>query len=492
MDFAIGLDSSSGQPLHRQLYDSVRRAILAGRLGPGQRLPSTRAMADSLGLSRTTVTQSYDELISEGYLIAARGSGTFVCEELPEELLKSRPAASAGNSVDNGKKLRFNLSKYGQTLAAAPSHFELRRQAQIDFSYGHPDLDRVPLREWGRTISRYCRSGPSALLNYSSDPRGFRPLREAIARYLGASRAVQCSPDQVLIVSGAQQALDLICRITIDPGDAIAVENPGYPGSLLAFKSQGARPIAISVDAAGLVVDELSRYSHTKIKAVHVTPSHQFPTGAALSLPRRLELLSWAEQTGALIIEDDYDSEYRYSGRPIPALQGLSKGDSVAYIGTFSKVLFPSLRIGYVVAPEKLVPILARAKLLADRQSPYVEQYALADFINDGRLERHIRRMRTLYKHRRDALVRELTARLGERVSIFGENAGMHLMVRIATGMSDDEFIRRAEGFGVSFSPASHCYLDGAQSGEFILGFAGLGERKIREGVKRLAQALAS
>jgi GntR family transcriptional regulator / MocR family aminotransferase len=490
MNLTVSLDAKDEAPLHRQLYGGIRRAILAGRFGPGQRLPSTRAMAQSLGLSRTTVAQSYDDLISEGYLITVRGSGTFVCQELPEELLRSRPSPSVPAPQSAGKRLESNLSRYGRSLAA-PLHFELARtNAPISFSYGHPDFEAVPFREWGRLLSRHCRSGSRKMLDYADDPLGHPPLREAVARYLGVARAVQCSPDQVVILNGAQQSLDLVARLIIDPGDAVALENPGYPGSFHTFRSQGARLIPIPVDASGIAVSQLYRHSKAKIKVVYVTPSHQFPTGAALSLPRRLELLAWAQQTGALIIEDDYDSEYRYGGRPIPALQGLGEGDSVVYVGTFSKVLFPSLRIAYLVAPRKLVPLISRAKWLADRQTSYVEQYALTDFINDGSLERHIRRMRTLYSSRRQALVRHLNAHLGSRATVIGENAGMQLMARISTGMTDEQFIARALGCRVSLSSAGHCYLTESRGGEFIMGFAGLGEKSICEGVRRLAQAL--
>jgi len=491
MNLTIAVDPKSSKPLHRQVYGEIRHAILAGRLGPGQRLPSTRLLAQTLGLSRSTVTQGYDDLISEGYLVTMKGSGTFVCQELPEELLSSRPSAKA--TVPSGASELPNpgLSRYGRSLAT-PLHFEQRNPAaQINFSQGHPDFSLAPYREWGRLLSRHCRSGNRKMLDYAVDPRGHPPLREAIAKYIGAARAVQCSPGQIVIVNGSQQSLDLVARLIIDQGDTVALENPGYPGSVYTFRSHGASLIPIPVDESGIAVGRLYDYSKTQIKAVHVTPSHQFPTGVVLSLPRRLELLAWARQAGALIVEDDYDSEYRYGGRPIPSLQGLG-GDSVIYVGTFSKVMFPSLRVAYLVAPERLIKVISRAKWLADRQTSLVEQYALADFISDGSLERHIRRMRTIYSSRRQTLVRELNALLGDQVTVLGENAGMQLMVRISTGMPDDDFIARAAKRGVSLSAAGHCYLTKGPGAEFIMGFAGLGERTIREGVRRLAQALGS
>jgi GntR family transcriptional regulator/MocR family aminotransferase len=328
------------------------------------------------------------------------------------------------------------------------------------------------------------------MLDYANS-LGYRPLREAIARYLVQSRAVQCSADQILIVAGSQQALDLVTRILIDRGDQIALENPGYLGARQIFLAQGATLYPLPVDSSGVVVEALWKRL-PEIKLVYVTPSHQFPTGAVLSLSRRLDLLAWAELAGALIVEDDYDSEYRYGGRPIPALQGLDHRGLVLYIGTFSKVLFPSLRIGYLVVPPKLIEVFARAKWLSDRQSPLLEQYVLTDFINEGYLERHIRRMRSLYNQRRQKLVQALIDYFGERVTILGENAGMHLMVRLSTPLSDKAVISRAAAMGVGLVSARRYYLENECSGEFILGYADLREPEIEIGVQRLATALSN
>src|SRR5207248_2018921 len=262
----------------------------------------------------------------------------------------------------------------------------------------------------------------------------------------------QCEPGQVLICSGAQRAVDLITRVLIDPGDAVAVEDPGYLGARQVFMAQGADLLPVRVDESGIVVKELHKNSTSNIKLVYVSPSHQFPTGTLLSLSRRLELLAWAGQQNAFIIEDDYDSEYRYGGRPVPALQGLDEGERVIYVGTFSKVLFPSLRLGFMVLPQSLVDPIARAKWLTDRQSPLIEQCALADFINEGHLERHIRRMRTLYAQRRQALVNAFDKYLNGRVTMLGDDAGMHLMVRFTTQLNEQELIDRAAIRGVELT----------------------------------------
>jgi GntR family transcriptional regulator/MocR family aminotransferase len=490
MDIAINLDNRGGLPMHRQLYEELRRAILAGRLAPGQRVPSTRALALALGVSRATVTQSYEDLLSEGYFQAAHGSGTFVSHQLPEEMLRA-DSSRAETESPRQSSAQARLSAYGESISRAWLDRQPEFEGPISFSHWRPDLEGFPSKEWGRLLARQCRAARGAMLDYASSSQGHSRLREAIAHYIGRSRAVSCDPDQVIIVSGSQQAIDLITRVAVNRGDLIAVEDPGYLGARQIFLANGAKLFPVPVDEEGALVGRLAGRAAAKTRLVYVTPSHQFPTGALLTLARRLELIGWAAARGAIIIEDDYDSEYRYCGRPVPALQGLDQSSSVVYVGTFSKVLFPSLRLGYMVAPRSMVEVLARAKWLTDRHAPTLEQYALADFINGGHLERHVRRMRTLYDRRRAALVRALAANLGERVEVLGENAGMHLMARIRSKLSDREIIERAAREGVGLVSASHYYLGSGGEGEFIFGYADLGERRIQEGIRRLARALA-
>ncbi|HZS05380.1 MAG TPA: PLP-dependent aminotransferase family protein [Blastocatellia bacterium] len=489
MDFVIPLDNQSTAPLHRQLSDELRRAILTGRLVPGERLPSTRAMAGLLGVSRVTVTQSYEDLISEGYLQAAHGSGTFICQQLPEELLRPAPLRSDSRAARTTGRA-WRLSAYGGSIGCAESAGEATNRHLISFRYGTPSFEQFPWRQWGRLLSRHARAASRTVFDYHADESGYRPLREAIARYLARARAARCAADQVVIVSGSQQGLDLIARLLLDRGDQVAVEDPCYLGARRIFEATGARLFSVPVDESGIEVERLTARSVPQIKLVYVTPSHQFPTGALLSLPRRLALIAWAEQRGAVIVEDDYDSEYRYGGRPVPALQGLDQSGSVIYVGTFSKVMFPSLRIGYLVVPSGVARVFARARWLADRQSPMLEQCALADFINEGHLERHIRRMRTLYDRRRQALVRALASHFGGRVTVMGESAGMHLMARLQTGIGDEEVIARAARAGVEMISARPNYLRGRPAGEFIFGYSDLSERKILEAVRRLDRAL--
>ncbi|BAB76437.1 PLP-dependent aminotransferase family protein [Anabaena sp. FACHB-709] len=485
MDFAINIDPDAPLPLHRQVYEELRRAILLGRLTSGGKLPSTRSLAQLLGVSRATVTQGYELLLSEGYLETIVGSGTFVCRQLPDELLNTAPIESKlqpSNSL-------VPLSAYGKSLSDK-AFLRIPEQAvEISFSYGRPAFDQFPIDLWRKLISRHCHS-KAEVLDYTDNSLGYQPLREAIAAYLSRSRAVNCQAEQIIIVGGSQQGLDLITRILIDPNDGIAVEEPGYLGARRAFLAQGASLFPVPVDQSGLIVSKLTTGIIPKLKLIYVTPSHQFPTGAVLSLPRRLELLAWAHKTGVMIIEDDYDSEYRYGERPIPALQGLDQGNSVVYVGTFSKVLFPALRLGYLVLPQNLVNIFARAKWLADRQCSLLEQYALTDFITEGHLERHIRRMRSLYNQRRQTLVQSLFSHFGNRAKILGENAGMHLMVKIDTQISDDEIVQSADLSGVSIGAAYPQYLKDSPGSEFIFGYAELNEQQIQEGVRRLARVI--
>ncbi|MEO1124938.1 MAG: PLP-dependent aminotransferase family protein [Cyanobacteria bacterium J06639_16] len=484
MDLILNFDRTAPTPLYQQLVEELRDAVLRGRLKPNQKLPSTRLLAKSLGLSRATVTQSYDQLLSEGYLEGRHGSGTYVCAQIPDECLQAAPIDStSAPQSDMG-----SLSRFGNHLLGLDQLDFSDPEAQISFRYGSPATEAFPMKLWRKLIYRHCHN-TAALMKYS-DAAGYLPLRAAIADYLGRARAIQCRPEQVIIVSGSQQALDLITRLTLDLGDWVAMEDPGYLGARHCFTGQGANLQGVPVDAEGINIEALSQYSQL-FKLLYITPSHQFPTGAVLPLARRLALLQWAQQTGTLILEDDYDSEYRYGDRPIPALQGLDQHHTVMYVGTFSKVLFPSLRIGYLVVPSAWVSVIKRAKWLCDRQSPLLEQYALTDCLNEGHFERHIRRMRQLYNQRRQALVQALKHYLGARVTILGENAGIHLMVKIETSLPDDLVIQKAQRLGVGLISAQGYYLTTPKTGEFIFGYAQLDESQIEQGIQILAQILS-
>jgi GntR family transcriptional regulator/MocR family aminotransferase len=483
MELPIHLDPASGLPLHRQVSDALRRAIVDGRLPRGSRVPSTRALAEALGVSRATLTSTFAQLISEGYLRAAVGSGTFVSTDLPDE--------SPGEGGRGGGRgaTEFRLSAYGASLARAEPLEPPRLRGTIDFRDGRPAFDRFPYDRWRRCIARHVRDGADTF-DYSSDPAGLPRLRAAIAAYLGRARAVACEADDIAIVSGSQQAIDLIARVLIEPGDVVVLEDPGYPGAQRTFAAHGAEVRGVPVDDDGLRVDLLRGQSGT-IRLVYVTPSHQFPLGSVLSFPRRLELLRWAEANGTTVVEDDYDSAYRHAGRPIPALHGLDGSGRTLYVGTFSKTMFPALRLGYVVVPRALRGVVAAAKAFSDRQSPTLEQCALADFIEDGSFERHIRRMRVLYGERRAALLDALRRHIGARAQVIGDSAGMHLVVRLQ-GVDEAWLVPRARSAGVALKSTHPHYLAGATAGEFIFGFAEHTPATLDEGVARLARALAA
>jgi GntR family transcriptional regulator / MocR family aminotransferase len=481
----VSMDPSSAEPLHRQLYDGVRSGILSGRLPAGTRLPSTRTLAGGLGVSRTTVVAAFQQLLAEGYLEGRTGSGTFVAGALPDDLLGVRGTARDGDRpVRSGR----GLSRRGEMMAATQVSVARDLGVARAFRPGVPALDEFPSGVWRRLVSRVWRGAPSGLLGYG-DPAGYGPLRREISGHLGPARAVRCSPEQVIVVSGSQQALDLCARVLLDPGDPVWVEEPGYRGARAALLGAGARPVPVPVNAEGLDVEAgIAREPGARLACV--TPSHQFPLGTTMGLARRLELLGWADRAGAWILEDDYDSEYRHSGRPLEALQGLDTAGRVVYVGTFSKVLFPSLRLGYLVVPPDLVDAFTAARELSDRQAPGVDQAVLAELISEGHFARHLRRTRALYAERQVILVEEARRHLAGRLTVAPAEAGMHLIGNLPAGEDDLEASRRAARMGVE-APAVSLYGETPEESRgLLLGYAAVGEAEIRAGVRRLAEAL--
>lgn len=482
----VVLEAGSGVPFYRQLYEGIREAILSGRLPPRTRLPSTRAVAAELGVSRTTVVAAFGQLLAEGYLEGRTGSGTFVAPLLPEELLGVRRRTEDGRRAARSGRA---LSRRGARISATPTSMARDRGAPRAFRPGVPALEEFPFGAWRRLASRAWRRPEPGLLGYG-DPAGYFPLRRVISEHLGPARAVRCEPGQIIIVSGSQQALDLCARVLLDPGDAAWVEDPGYRGARAALIGAGARPVPVPVDAQGLDVEAGIRLEPAARLAC-VTPSHQYPLGMTMGLGRRLELLRWADRSGAWVLEDDYDSEYRYSGRPLEALQGLDTAGRVVYAGTFSKVLFPALRLGYLVVPPDLVDAFVAARELSDRQSPGMEQAVLAEFIAEGHFVRHLRRTRALYARRQEILLDEASRQLAGRLEVEPAEAGMHLVGWLA-GENDRKASRLAAKHGVE-APAISLYggpPDGR--GGLMLGYAAVSEDGIRSGVRRLAEALAT
>jgi GntR family transcriptional regulator / MocR family aminotransferase len=481
----LGLDPSASMPLYRQLYSALRAAILAGRLKAGARLPSTRALAAEFGISRNTVMNAYAQLLAEGYVEGEVGSGTYVARTLPDDLLHARVSAThVPQQTQAGRMLSRRGALLGATRVPTP-RFPGELKA---FRPGVPALDAFPYELWARLVARRWRRPQRSLLGYG-DPAGYRPLREAIATYLGEARAVRCDAEQVIVVAGSQQALDLTARLLLDEGDAAWIEDPGYLGARGAFLGAGATLVPVPVDGEGLDV-AAGKARDPEARLIYVSPSHQYPYGVTMSLPRRLALLEWASRAAAWVLEDDYDSEYRYAGRPLAALQGLDSEGRVIYLGTFSKVLFPALRLGYMVVPPDLVDVFAAARALVDRHSPTLDQAALADFIADGHFARHIRRMRALYAERQAILVEATTHELAGALDVSPAEAGMHLVGWLREGMNDVEASRQATTHGVEAPPLSLYSLQPPRRGGLLLGYTAVGEKEIRDGVQRLAKAL--
>ncbi|WP_233262291.1 PLP-dependent aminotransferase family protein [Vitiosangium sp. GDMCC 1.1324] len=487
MATSLVLDASSHAPLHEQLYRALREAMVAGRLSPGTRLPATRALAEQLDLSRNTVMSAYSQLLAEGYLVGRHGSGTYVADELPERALSVRHAPEPSRPPRTSPP---PLSKRGTAVATTPAPFPLEARVpatSMAFRVG-PAPDAFPSELWGRLLhQRWQRSWRDVLSH--QDPRGYLPLRQALANYLATARGVRCGPEQVLIVNGSQQAISLIAQLLLDPGEAAWVEDPGYPSARGALTAAGATLVPVPVDAEGMDVEAASRLRPDARLAV-VTPSSQLPLGVGMSLRRRRALLEWAERRNAWIFEDDYDSEFRYVGRPLPALQGLTPDARVIYCGTFSKVLSPSLRLGYLVVPEALIEAFLKARVFADVHSPSLQQAVLTDFITQGHFSRHVRRMRTLYAERQALLVEEARRELPGLLEIGPAETGLHLLGWLPPGVDDRTASERAAAAGVLTHPLSGMRSQPSARGALVLGYAAVPEREISEGVRRLRQAL--
>ena len=487
----ITLDDKSGAaPLHQQIYEAIRRAILSSELKRGMRLPATRLLATQLGVARMTVVNAYEQLLIEGYLEARVGAGTYVTTTLPEDMLQiARSSVPRRRSQSATRSSSF--SRRGEWLAAS-TLAELRVQANgnnLAFQIGLPAVDEFPFAVWSRLTARRLRLPPRELLCYG-EPAGYRPLRASLAAHLQSTRAVHCDADQVIIVAGSQQALDLTARVLLNPGDAAWVEDPCYPGARNALLAAGSNVVPVPVDdhgfdlAAGLKLCRAARL-------VYVTPSHQYPLGVTMKLSRRLALLDWAKQTGAWIVEDDYNSEFRYLGRPLSSLQGLDQSGRVIYVGTFSKTIFPSLRLGCMVVPKDLANAFTAARALIDRHSPSIDQAILTDFIDGGHFTRHIRRMRSLYSDRQEMLLAAAEGELAGLLEVKPAAAGMHLIGWLPKGVRDNVASEAAARHGVEAAPLSAYSSRLPPRGGLILGYAAVNARQIKDGARRLARALS-
>jgi GntR family transcriptional regulator/MocR family aminotransferase len=473
-------------PLHRRLYQGLKSAIGDGRLAPHARLPSTRALATDLGISRNTVTLAYEQLVAEGYLVSRDRSAASVAKAPPS--IRSRAATARAESIPR-------LSAYGHHLARDPAMppsgtYAPRPGIRWDFRYGRPSIDVFPRETWRRLLAGRARLGGADALGYGP-PAGYAPLRAALTQYLARARGLACDASQIVIVSGAQQAFDLAARVLVDAGDRVVIEEPHYNTARMTFEAAGARLVGITVDSEGLDTAQLPRASE-RTKLACVTPCHQFPTGVIMPLGRRLALLDWAQRSGAWILEDDYVSEFRYEGQPIEALQSLDRTGRVVHIGTFSKTLVPALRIAYLVLPPALVQPFTAAKWMADRYTAVLGQEVLAEFIGSGHYERYLRRARARNGERRRVLIAALQEHFGDRVEISGGNAGVHLLVWLndVPARSLGSVITRAAEASVGLYSAMPYYLKPPERAGLLFGYASLSESAIRAGIKRLAALL--
>ncbi|MFI5913041.1 PLP-dependent aminotransferase family protein [Dactylosporangium sp. NPDC051541] len=464
MDLHITLDGRGDRT--DRIYRQLRDAILDGRLRPGERVPPSRELARDLAVARNTVAAAYDRLVGDGFLAGRAGAGTFVTYHQEAPIVRRAPAGPLRPSQ------KF-LSLPAEPPPAAPARYDLR--------IGHPDGTLFPRATWRRLLSRAVAESA-----HTRDPAGLPALRAAIARHVGLSRSVRAGAQDVVVTAGAQQAMDLVARVLIEPGTVVAVEEPGYRPVRRLFQSHGAQVVGVPVDADGLVVDAIPG----KTRLVYCTPSHQHPLGTAMTLPRRTALLAWAQEHRAAIVEDDYDSEFRYSDRPLEPLQSLDRAGRVIYVGSFAKTLLPSLRLGFLVAPEALLPALRDARRIADWHGEPAAQAALAAFIDEGLLQRHLRRCRGVYAARHDLVVRAAQGPLAPWFTLLPASAGLHVALR-GRGPVDLAALRAA---GVAADPLEHFYAEprAVPDHGLVIGYGGIATADLPEALHRLADTAAA
>ena len=477
----IQIDPDARTGLQQQVYAGIRRAILDGTASPGTRMPSSRALAMDLGISRTTAVLALDQLVAEGYLTARRAMGTFVVSELPDvapEQRIVRPRQPPRHPPVSSRGAQLGAARPSVRLGGPPRAFRL----------GVPALDLFPVRTWAQIATRRLKRVTVAQLDYG-EAVGLRELRQAIADHVSTSRGTRCDAEQVFVVAGAQRGIEIVCELLLDPGDRAWLEHPAYPGARKALLSAGARIVPVRVDGEGLDVAAGARRGEDA-RLVYVTPSHQFPLGVPMSLPRRLALLEWASAARAWIVEDDYDSEFRHGARPIPCLHGLDGEGRVIYVGSFSKSLFPSLRLGFVIVPPDLRETLRAARLAADIHPPTLDQAALAEFIADGHFDRHLRRMRGVYTERLEALIEAVERSCRGALRLRGASTGLHVAADLE-GADDMAVYREATSRGVEVMPLSAYSIDDAdRPNGLVLGFGSVRPEAARAGAEQLAAAI--
>ena len=477
-------DHPVGVSRQRWLGDQIREAILAGRLTSGARLPPTRDLAQRHGLSRGTVLAVFEQLASEGYLVGEVGRGTFVAPELPDPAFRADPTGTMGEAFDP------RISNRGRVLSRTPFSLEPRTGPSQAFRPNQPDLGGFPFELWARLSARKAREVQPAMLT-DGDPLGYHPLREAMAQHLRASRGIACSPEQVAILGSVQQVIDLCARLLLDEGESVWMEDPGYLGARMVFEAAGLRIVGVPVDSGGLDV-AIGRLKAPRARLAYLTAGRQSPLGMPMSLERRLALLNWAAEAGATLIEDDYDSEFRFQGPPRAAMKSLDRDGHVVYTGTFSKLLFPALRLAYAILPVHLVPSFAAACSLSFRYVPLGPQATLSAFIAEGHFGRHLRRMRVLYAERAQALESAVAGCLSGLLELPAITAGLDAPAFLPPDLDDRRVARAALQNGVECRPLSFYEVEQRPPSGLLLGFAPFEAKEIRAGAERLRKAMES
>lgn len=487
--FQVDLDAASIVPVYTQIANAYRTAILDGKLHDEEVLPSLNHLSELLKVSRSTVARAFESLASQGYIKIHARTGAKVCRRylFQHKLLPRSDFDSDYLMYTQGDHV--HLSAYGRRLLKLSTESVYSDSPELQTYVSGPALELTPLNHWKSLLEQNCRMKDISRLEYSHEPFGYPPLREAYAAYLTRSRAIRCSSEQVVVFSARELRLDLICRMLINPGDCVVVEDPGYPDVRQRFELYGARVIAIPTDSDGLCVNVLEQLDE-RIKILYVSPSYVDPTGAILSLPRRYQLLEWARKTRTIVVEDDYASEYRYNARPLPSLQGLDRADLVIHLSCLWKILYPVLRLGFLIVPRSLCEIFALTKGLSENDLPLFDQFALTDFINDGSLERHIRRSRAIYAQRRENLVEALKLSLGDRVKFVNGAAGFELLVTLQTNLKDQEVLTLARLQRLPLFSSQPHYTNQQRSGEFIIPFAELEDSALADYVAKLRAML--
>lgn len=477
----INIVAESNTPLYQQIYEQVKQQIIDGVIREGTRLTSTRTLAKNLCVGRNTVENAYAQLCLEGYVLNKPGSGFVVMDIHGDSLSSLFPNTIKAHQQSDSPSLTSSVQPVGLS-------YNLTKECLYDFQYGNLNQTSFPSSLWRRLTADALSSFDAKRISFYNDMQGELELRTEILKYVRESRGVRCSPEQIVLCCGTQYALGVICQLASRNKRQIAVEEPGYDGAGIIFKNNGYEIMPVSVGTEGINLGELE---HCPAKLVYITPSHQFPTGAVMPIHNRLQLLQWAAKVDALIIEDDYDSEFRYHTRPIPSLQSNDTEGRVIYIGTFSKSLSPGLRLSYIILPEQLVPEYHRIYSGYYCTIPWLQQKIISLYMSRGHWERHIRKVCLQNKKRHDTLVQAITEHLGDKVRIHGSNAGLHLLLEFTNGESQEWLIERAKVFGVQVYPTKPYWqrVEHCEANFILIGFSLLTEKEIAEGIRLLKDA---